>query len=323
MRCLVTGGAGAVGSNLVRQLQPLSETVVVLDDLCSGLAWNVPQDERVVLVQGRIQDESARRAAFSYGITHVFHLAAFFANQNSVDHPYDDLDTNIVGTLGMLDAAKNAGVERFVYSSSSCVYGSKAGAIAEDAGHDLETPYAISKYTGELYAAYYHRQYDLPTVVLRYFNSYGPGEPPGKYRNVIPNFVSKAMRGEALPIFGTGDETRDFTFVRDTARGTVAAALTPGVGGETFNLGTGRETTIIEIATAINRIFDNPAGIVHLPPRSWDHVKHRRADISKAQRLLGYDPTTSIQEGLTITCEWYDRHRRDLGLPLARLVSVR
>jgi len=315
MRAVVTGGAGAVGNNLVKALVPLADKITVVDDLTSGMAWTLPDEAHVEHVNGSILDDDVIEAAFAGGVTHVFHLAAFFANQNSVDHPRDDLATNILGTLRILEASRDAEVERFVYSSSSCVYGKKAGAIAEDSPYDLETPYAISKLSGEFYTRYFHDRYDLPVVTLRYFNSYGPGEPPGRYRNVIPNFIARATRGEPLTIFGTGDETRDFTFVGDTVRGTIAAAQADGVEGEIFNLGTGRQTTIRDLATLINEHFGNSGGIEYHEPRSWDHIKHRQADIGKARRELNYDPSTMLEEGLDITCRWYDAHRSELGLP--------
>jgi len=318
MRAVVTGGAGAIGTNLVKALVPLAERIVVVDDLSSGMAWALPSESNVTHLNGSILDDDVLAEAFKDEVTHVFHLAAFFANQNSVDHPHDDLRTNIEGTLKVLEASRDANVDRVVYSSSSCVYGKKAGAISEDSPYDLETPYAISKLSAEFYVRYFYDYYKLPVVTLRYFNSYGPGEPPGRYRNVIPNFIARAMRGEPLTIFGTGDETRDFTFVGDTVQGTIAAAQVAAVEGETFNLGTGRQTTIRDLATLINEYFDNPGGIAYQESRSWDHIKHRQADVSKARRMLGYDPSTTLEEGLQITCAWYDAHRSQLGLPESR-----
>jgi UDP-glucose 4-epimerase len=315
MRVVVTGGAGAIGNNLVRALLPIAEHVTVVDDLTSGMDWTLPEADSLDHIRGSILDEKVLRSAFAQPVTHVFHLAAFFANQNSVDHPHDDLQTNIVGTLKVLEASRDAEVKRFVYSSSSCVYGKKQGAIDETSAYDLETPYAISKLSAEFYVRYFYDHYGLPAVTLRYFNSYGPGEPPGRYRNVVPNFISHAVHGRPLPILGTGAETRDFTFVGDTVQGTLRAAQTEGCEGETFNLGTGRQTTISDLANLINAYFDNPGGIEYKEPRSWDHIKHRQADVSKARSMIGYNPSTTLEEGLQITSKWYDEHRKELDFP--------
>jgi UDP-glucose 4-epimerase len=300
---LVTGGCGAIGSNLVTALLASRCKVVVIDDLSSG-SREVLSDE-ATLLEGSIVDEQVLARAFREPVDLVFHLAAHFANQNSVDHPEADLLTNGLGTLRLLEYARRHAVQRFVYSSSSCIYGDlESPALETTTQFHFDTPYAVSKFIGEQYVQYFQQHYKLPTVTLRLFNSFGPGEPPGKYRNVIPNFIAQAMRGEALTIYGSGEETRDFNWVGNVVQALVASAIQPEAVGEVFNIGSGSETRIIDLARSICRIT-RTADIVFQPRRSWDTVRRRCADISKARCLLGYSPdTTNFEEKLRLTCEW-------------------
>jgi UDP-glucose 4-epimerase len=217
-RILITGGAGCIGSNLIKALLKAEpEKIVVIDDLSASYEWNIPKDPKVTFIKGSILDEERMKRAFSYKPHYVFHLAAHFANQNSVDHPETDLLVNALGTLKTLEYANLVNVERFVFASSGCsVYGSQAPLpLKEDfVSLHLDTPYQINKLVGELYCNYFYDYYKLPVAIARYFNVYGPGEVPGRYRNVIPNFFWWAMHGQPLPITGTGEETRDFTFRR-------------------------------------------------------------------------------------------------------------
>ena len=307
-RVLVTGGAGCIGSNLVRALLRVGvERVIVIDDLSASFEWNLPRDERVVFIRGSILDEERLRRAFGFRPHYVFHLAAHFANQNSVDHPETDLMVNGLGTLRVLQYACLAGVERFVFASSGCsVYGSGAPLpLREDyVSLHLDTPYQIHKLLGELYCNYFHDYYGLPVAVARYFNVYGPGEVPGRYRNVIPNFIWWAMHGRPLPITGTGEETRDFTFVGDIVDGTLRMGVVDGAVGEAINLASGTETRIIDLANWINELTGNRAGVVFRPRRSWDKAVRRRASIEKARRILGYEPKTDMRAGLEKTYRW-------------------
>jgi UDP-glucose 4-epimerase len=220
---LVTGGAGAIGSNLTAALaQAGAKCVLVLDNLSSSCEWNVPARGNVMFVRGDVTDDRTLKRVFFEKPDVVFHLAAFFANQNSVDYPEKDLATNGMGTLKLLQYATLAGVHRFVYASSGCsVYGSSAPLPLREEfmSMNLSTPYQITKMLGELYCNFFHDHYGLPVVKPRFFNSYGPGEVPGQYRNVIPNFIYWAMKGQVLPITGTGQETRDFTYVGDLVDG--------------------------------------------------------------------------------------------------------
>jgi len=307
-RVLITGGAGCIGSNLTRALLRADpEKIIIIDDLSASFEWNIPKDPRVVFVHGSILDEERMRRAFSYKPHYVFHLAAHFANQNSVDHPETDLLVNGLGTLKTLEYANLVGVERFVFASSGCsVYGSRAPLpLREDyVSLHLDTPYQIHKLLGELYCNYFHDYYELPVAIARYFNVYGPGEVPGKYRNVIPNFIWWAIHGKPLPITGTGEETRDFTFVEDIVDGTLRMGVVKEAVGEAINLASETETKIIDLANWINELVGNKAGIVFRPRRDWDKVVRRRASIEKARKILGYKPKTDIRSGLRKTYNW-------------------
>jgi len=305
---LVTGGAGCIGSNLVRALiKADAEKIVALDDFSSSTHWNLPDHPRMMLVNGSILYDENLKRAFSERPNYVFHLAAHFANQNSVDHPETDLMINGLGTLKMLQYAHLAGVEKFVFASSGCsVYGSQAPLpLKEDfISLHLDTPYQIHKLLGELYCNYFHNYYRLPVAIARYFNVYGPGEVPGKYRNVIPNFIWWALHKKALPITGTGEETRDFTFVEDIVEGTLRIGIVPEAVGEAINLASEKETKIVDLANWINELTGNGAGIVLNAKRDWDKVVKRRASIKKARKILGYEPKTHTKAGLKKTYEW-------------------
>lgn len=302
-RIVVSGGAGSIGSNLVAALTACNK-VVVVDDLSSGSVESLPAGTELII--GDILDRRVLERAFRERTHVVFHLAALFANQNSVDHPEQDLQVNGLGTLRMLEQARHAGVERFVYASSSCVYGPKDRICKEDdIDFHPETPYAFTKLLGERYTNFFHRTYGLPTVVLRYFNVYGPGERPGPYRNVIPNFFARALKNEPLLITGDGTETRDFTFVTDALGGTLAAACCDAAIGRTYNIASGVETRIASLAEEINRIAGNTAGIEFQARRHWDGVLRRSASIEKAAGAFGYQPRVSLRQGLRETWRWF------------------
>ncbi|RLI19105.1 nucleotide sugar epimerase [Candidatus Bathyarchaeota archaeon] len=307
-RILITGGAGCIGSNLAKALLKANpETIIIIDDLSASYEWNIPKDPKVVFIHGSILDEEKMKRAFSHKPHYVFHLAAHFANQNSVDHPETDLLVNALGTLKTLQYANLVEVERFVFASSGCsVYGSQAPLpLKEDfVSLHLDTPYQINKLVGELYCNYFHDYYGLPVAIARYFNVYGPGEVPGKYRNVIPNFIWWAMHGKSLPITGTGEETRDFTFVDDIVDGTLRMGFIKEAVGEAINLASGTEIRIIDLANWINELTGNKAGIAFKPRRDWDKAVRRRASIEKAKKILGYEPKTDIKTGLERTYEW-------------------
>jgi UDP-glucose 4-epimerase len=316
-RVLVTGGAGCVGSNLVRALSALeANEIVVLDNLSSAYEWNLPRAKNIQFIRGDILDDEMQKRAFKRKPEIVFHLAAHFANQNSVDNPETDLMVNGMGILKTLSYAQIAGVERFVYSSSGCgVYGleSKMPFMEHDISIHLHSPYQVTKLLGELYTNYFHNLYRLPIVNARFFNVFGPGEVPGKYRNVIPNFMFWAMNGKALPITGDGSETRDWTFVGDIVKGLLAMGARPEAVGQAINLGSGKEVRVADMANRINMITGNKAGIQYIERRNWDVKKRLLSSIDKAQKLLDYKPMTSFNEALDVTHMWFTDNREKIA----------
>jgi nucleoside-diphosphate-sugar epimerase len=218
---------------------------------------------------------------------------------------------NGMGTLRLLEYSALRNVERFVYASSGCsIYGAAAPLPLREEfmSMHLSTPYQITKMAGELYCNFFHHHYGIPTVKARFFNSYGPGEIPGQYRNVIPNFVYWAMKGLPLPITGTGEETRDFTYVGDIVDGLLRAGCLPQAVGEEFNLASGRETRIVDLANMVNEAVGNEAGVQIAPKRKWDTKSRILASTEKAERALGYKPSTSFESGLKETVAWFHEH---------------
>jgi nucleoside-diphosphate-sugar epimerase len=306
---LVTGGAGAIGGNLCRKLSTLgAKKIIILDNLSSSYEWNIPPAPDMMFVQGDILDDAILKRVFKEKPDYVFHLAAHFANQNSVDNPEKDLMINGVGILKVLQYSHLVGVKRFVYSSSGCgVYGleSKMPFEEHDVSIHLHTPYQVTKLLGELYTNYFHNLYGLPIVNARFFNSYGPGEVPGKYRNVIPNFFYWAMSGRPLPITGDGTETRDWTYVGDIVNGLLAMGVREEAIGEAFNLGAGKEQRVIEMANSVNTLTGNTAGIKYTQRRDWDVKTRLLSCITKAEKALGYKPQMKFEDGLKETHRWF------------------
>ncbi len=306
---LVTGGAGAIGSNLVKTLSQIAtKRIIILDDLSSSYEWNIPVSSKVTFIKGSVLDGKKLKLAFKEKPAIVYHLAAHFANQNSVDNPETDLMVNGMGTLKVLEHAHLVGVERFIYASSGCgIYGadSKMPFEEHDVSMKLYTPYQVTKMLGELYTNYYYNLYHLPIVNARFFNSYGPGEVPGKYRNVIPNFFYWAINKKPLPITGTGDETRDFTYVEDIINGLLAMACCKEAVGEAFNLAAGREIRIGDLASWVNEITGNKSGILFAERRNWDKKNRLLASIEKARKILGYEPEMDFKEGLKHVYAWF------------------
>jgi UDP-glucose 4-epimerase len=300
MRVLITGGAGFIGSNLVREWLRRGAEVTVFDNLVSTcslrLLEGVLSDLRFIHGDVRALEDFDRLPAGPFD--RVYHLAASFANELSTEFPAVDVRTNAEGTLNVVTFAKRAGCGLFVYTGSSSSYGDAPVPMSEDGPMRPHTPYALSKQMGELYV----RGSGLPFVVFRLFNVYGPGEPPGKYRNAIPNmFHALDAPSHRLPIYGE-DATRDFTYVDDAVRFLVEAEHAQG---EVVNLGTGTETPVVRLAGAILALRKRPADhLVLEPPRAWDRVVHRRADVARLRRLYGSVPETRLEDGLARTHAW-------------------
>lgn len=303
---LVTGGAGAIGSRLTRRLLEHGVSkILVVDDLSSGFDWLVPDDSRVTFDRKNVNDFFNESPEFDVDV--VFHLAAFFANQNSVDHPEEDLMANGMGTLKALKWSAEHEVKRFVYASAGCSIAGHdvEGPIREDMPVSLwlDTPYQITKALGEFYCNYFQK--GVNTVRCRFFNSYGPGEVPGTYRNVIPNFVWHAIHNQPLIITGTGNETRDFIFVDDLVDGLVASSLRLQANGEAFNFGTGIQSKVIDLAHLIIDKTNSKSEITFTSRRAWDNSVVRQADLAKSRSVLSFDPQIRLSDGLDRTVEWF------------------
>jgi UDP-glucose 4-epimerase len=313
-KILVTGGAGAIGSNLIIALSQLvgdSGRIVVLDNLSSIKVpdpWNVTPLPNIMFVKGDVRSDIDLKRVFKEDPEIVFHLAAFFANQNSVDYPEISAEVDIIGQIKLLEYSRLAKLQRFVYASSGCaIYGSYPQLpLKEDfISMHLTTPYQINKMTGEMYCNFYHHHYELPIVNCRFFNSYGPGEVPGQYRNVIPNFIYWAMKGIPLPITGTGEETRDFTYVLDLVQGLIKAGYYEKAIGENFNLAAGREISIKDMANLVIEATGSKTSIVFKQRRKWDTKPRLLASIDKAEKLIGYKPIVDFKEGFKDNIEWF------------------
>lgn len=320
-RVLVVGGAGFVGSNLVRLLTSNVNNieVTVVDNLLSSEITNLPDSEKVKFIEGSITDFRVLKA-ISDEYDFIFHLACFHGNQSSIFDPIMDHDNNTVTTLKLFDSIKDfKRLKRIVYSSAGCSVAKKtfgeAVATTEDSGIELnqDSPYSISKIIGEFYSVYYHKQHGLPVVRARFQNVYGPGEVLGAgrwrgtyatvWRNVTPTFVYKALNNENIPLENEGIATRDFVFVEDICRGLMLCAI-KGESGDVYNIGSGVETSIAELANKIVSISGSKSKIEMLPKRPWDNSGKRFASTEKSKEKLGFVAEISIDEGLKRTVEW-------------------
>jgi len=307
MRVLVTGGAGFIGSELVRQLAAQHLRVTVVDNLVNGKRENLDGvlGADIELVVADVRDEKTM-APLLRGMDVVFHLACLGV-RHSIHSPTENHEVNASATLALLDAARREGVGRFVYVSSSEVYG-KARTVPITEAHPTlpMTVYGASKLAGECYTRAFWETYRFPTVVVRPFNAYGPrSHHEGDSGEVIPKFLLRCLAGKTMVVFGDGTQTRDFMFVSDTAKGILAAGFSEHSLGHTFNMGSGREIPIQEVASTIARTLGkNEAEVIHVESRPGD-VSRLLADNSKAKKLLKFEPTVPLLEGLTRLRDWY------------------
>jgi UDP-glucose 4-epimerase len=304
-RVLVTGGAGFVGSNLVKRLLSLGARVTVLDDLFTGRLENLPASG-FEFVQGSVCDAPLVDRLVGEAEV-VFHAAA----RNivvSTRNPREDFETNIGGTLNVLMAARAAGekVRKVVYTSSTSVYGNPRHLpIHEDDTLSLLTPYAVSKLGGENYCMAFFESYGVPTTAVRYSNVYGPGQDPANpYCGVVAKFIERLFEGHPPVIHGDGDQTRDFTYVDDAVEATVLAAQSDRALGEVFNVGTGVETRVNELAAILGRICGVEAPPEHTNRRDIDNIRRRVVNIEKTRRTLRWVPNVTLSQGLRETVAW-------------------
>ncbi len=315
---LVTGGAGAIGRNLVSKLVKLGASrIIIIDNLSSSYAWNIPKDSNILFIRGDIRNDDDLKRVFHHKPTIVFHLAAFFANQNSVDYPIMCEEVNGKGMLNLLEyCVLSNRIEKFVYTNSEggaygsdCILPYKENQIS----FRLTSPYYISKMAGESYCYYYYDMYDLPVSVARLFNSYGPGEVPGTYRNVIPNFIYWALQKKPLPLTGNKNISRDFVFVDDIVEGILRLAYFPEALSNPINIATGRETFIYDLANIINEKTDNPSGIQILDKRKWDTRDKIIGDTEKCSQILKFTPSTGLEQGIEKTILWFRENWKEIN----------
>lgn len=317
---LVTGGAGFVGSNLVKRLLTLDvDSVDIVDNLLSAERANIPSDRRVHFIEGSIADNQILDE-ISDKYDYIFHLSTYHGNQSSMASPLMDHENNLITTLKLLERIKNfKRLRKWVYSGAGCAVAEKtyenAHATPEDAPISLEmdSPYSISKIVGEFYALYFHSKHNVPAVRARFQNVYGPGEilgagqwrgtPATVWRNVTPTFIYKSLHSESLPLEGGGETSRDFIFVDDIIRGLLLCA-TKGQPGEVYNLASGVETSIKDLANLINKITGNTAPLNLLPRRNWDHSGRRFGSIEKSLQQLDFKAKTPLKLGLEKTVSW-------------------
>ena len=300
-KVIVTGGAGFIGSHLAERLVGQGYQVIVLDDLSTGKIENIKEllkNDIVEFIKGSVIDLSLLRKLFQ-SVAYIFHEAAIPSVPRSIENPQASHEVNVSGTLNVLLAARENGVQKVVYASSSSVYGDTPSLPKREGimPHPL-SPYAATKLAGEYYCQVFHEVYKLPTVCLRYFNVYGPRQDANsQYATVIPRFIKRASESNSPIIFGDGEQTRDFTFVKDAVEATILAVESDACG--LFNIARGESVTINELAKLVISIIGNNVEPIHQEPRPGD-VRHSLADISRA-RTLGYEPKYSLQAGLAKT----------------------
>ncbi|MGA1841911.1 MAG: SDR family oxidoreductase [bacterium] len=308
---LVTGGAGFIGSNIVEALIEKGERVRVVDNFSTGKIENIaPFMEKIEFMEADILDMKAMNDACK-GIDYVLHQAALPSVPRSVTDPISSNSTNVDGTVNILWAAKEAGVKRVVYASSSSAYGNTPILPKkEDMPADPLSPYAISKYAGELYAKIFYQIYGLSTVSLRYFNVFGPRQDPGsQYAAVIPKFINSLIIGIPPVIFGDGEQSRDFTFVKNVVQANILAAHAEEASGHVFNIACGERITLNQLVKKLQGILNSPLDPIYTDPRPGD-VKHSLADISKAEGILNYKPIYNTEDGLRETVKWFTRSNK-------------
>jgi len=306
-RYLVTGGAGFIGSHVVEALVRKNERVRVLDNFSTGKRENLaPMISHIEMVEGDVREPLQCGKAME-GTEYVIHLAALHEVPRSVEQPLETHEVNVTGILNLLLAARDAGVKRFVYASSSAVYGDSPVLPRSEDVVPLPTssPYAVSKLAGEYYCQLFSSLYGLETVCLRYFNVYGPRQDAAsQYAGVIPKFIFALLSGNPPTIYGDGEQSRDFVNVADCVAATIAASRTPGISGSVMNIGTGQRTTVNQLCALVQEILQRSIPPRFGPPQPGD-IRYDYADIGKAMRLLSYRPSCAVNEGLKETAAWY------------------
>lgn len=302
---LVTGGAGFIGANIVRQLIDNGEKVKVLDNFNTGKRENINElMNEIEFMEGDVTNNQTVIEAVK-DVDVIFHQGAIPSVPKSIIDPMKTNYANINGTLRLLQAAAQANVKRFIYAASSSAYGfNETLPKQEDMPGRPMSPYAVSKYAGELYCKVFHHLYGLETISLRYFNVFGPHQDPNsKYAAVIPAFIKSILNNESPVIYGDGTQSRDFTYIDNVVAANLLAANAPKLQGEVINIGNGSQIALNELVMYINNILGKNIPVAYTAERQGD-VKHSLADISLAEKLIGYRPSTSFHEGLKHTIHW-------------------
>lgn len=312
MRALVTGGAGFIGSHLVDRLVDTGHDVIVLDNFSTGRTKNLSSSlhhQNLKVMTGDIRKISQSFVKRLREVDVVCHLAAVTSVQQSVRDPMFTTEVNLIGTLNVLQAAKALKAQRVIFTSSAAVYGRpQTSPIAEDASISPISPYGASKAASELYLESFVENHGIEAVSLRYFNVYGPRQTASQYSGVISIFAKRALNQQPLQIFGDGSQTRDFIFVSDVVDATMASLeMTPE--NRTFNIASGNETTILELAKTVQRITGSQIGLEFCPHRTGD-IPRSVADTARARRELGFEARTSLEDGLSATIGWFVRQKR-------------
>jgi nucleoside-diphosphate-sugar epimerase len=317
-KVLVTGGGGFIGSNLVERLVREGARVRVLDNFATGRRENLLGSlDSIELVEGDIQSYERVHNAVR-GCELVFHLAALPSVPRSIQDPLTSNASNVIGTLNVLLAARDEGVRRVVYASSSSVYGASAELPKREEMPTLPlAPYAVAKLAGEGYCRSFWEVYGLETVSLRFFNVFGPRQDPlSQYAAVIPRFITAFLDGESPVVFGDGEQSRDFTYVDNTVNANLAAAAAEGVGGEVFNIACGERITLNALIEEVRRLTGSDVEATYTEPRPGE-VPHSLADVSRAREALGYEVAVDLRDGLSRTLAFHQERRRARNAPAA------
>lgn len=310
MKIIITGGAGFIGSNLAEYWLSRNAEVIVIDNLRTGYLKNIDGFKEIVFHKKSITERDFIFEALK-GADYVFNLAAMVSVPESIEKPEETYDININGLKNLLDAAREYGIKKLVHSSSAAIYGDDpVMPKVETMEAKPISPYGATKYQGELLCNEYTEKYGVPTTTLRYFNVYGPKQNPfGAYTSVIPIFSLKALKNEPMVIYGDGEQTRDFVFVKDVVKANVLAAATEKVSG-VFNVANGKTISIKTLAEKIKQITGAASGIKYQPAREGD-IKHSSASVEKAKRVLNFTGSSDLDEGLSLTIDYY---RKELGV---------
>ena len=301
-KVLVTGGAGFIGSNVVKLLVNKGYDVIILDNLNTGYRDNIENTKNVEFIQGDIRDNDLVYNLVKK-VNGIFHLAADVGNIKSIENPVEDAEVNVLGTLNLLNAAKEYKVSKFVFSSSGAIFG-EVSYLPVDEEHPCEpdSPYGVTKLASEKHCLCYSRLYDMDIVCLRYFNVYGVNQRYDPYGNVIPIWTGLLLQNKPFTIYGNGEQTRDFINVKDVAMANIQAFETPGIKGA-FNVGSGDSITINQLAEIFKKVSNKDIEVIYAPPRKGE-VLDSRAKIDKAVNTFNFKPQVSLEEGIREYIDW-------------------